>query len=257
MASSTRPRRSARRKIPDAAFGLKQYFDRSGRVSKTSDNDDATASLGDSEVLSVQHSVGDAIPAFAQPPEDGTHPPAVECHASSGTGEPPGPGPSSAGSSPNRVNSCDAAGVGAPPPSGAGADARQETGDVLQDEPPGAKAGEEAKDLPDEPRACATQSEAKARQAEVGAGPSSAENPSSGIEPRGDEVIGRYLRDVGEVGGGREVDGRHPGGGTVDLDSGHGRDAGRGEGAREACDAVEEGDELEIGHHHTSTGPPA
>jgi hypothetical protein len=82
--------------MPRAAVGLKKYFCRSGRVSKTSDNDDATASLGNSEVLSVQHSVGEAIPAFAQPPQDGTHPPAVECHASSDPRGDPSPDGSSA-----------------------------------------------------------------------------------------------------------------------------------------------------------------
>lgn len=171
---STRSRRSARRKIPDAAFGLKQYFRRSGAVSKMSDNDDTTASLGDSEVLSVQHSVGEAIPAFAQPPEDGTHPPAVECHApaapsSSGHSSVPSPF-ASAESSENNVN-WSAIRTIAGSPSGAGADARQEARDVLQDDPPGPKAEEEAKDLPDESRACAAQSEAKTRQGEIGAGP--------------------------------------------------------------------------------------
>jgi hypothetical protein len=90
--------------MPAAAFGLKQYLCRSGRVSKMSDNDDATPSLGNSEVLSVQHSVGEAIPAFAQPPEDGTHPPAVECHASSGAAQPSASYGSSAGSSSNSVD---------------------------------------------------------------------------------------------------------------------------------------------------------
>jgi hypothetical protein len=67
--------------MPVAALGLKQYFDRSGRVSKTSDNEDATAALGDSKELSVQHSVGEPIPALAQRPEDGTHCSPVGWHA--------------------------------------------------------------------------------------------------------------------------------------------------------------------------------
>ncbi len=37
-----------------------------------SDNVDATASLGASEELSVQNSVSDPIPAFSQPPEQGS-----------------------------------------------------------------------------------------------------------------------------------------------------------------------------------------
>ena len=72
--------------MPVAALGLKQYFDRSGRVSKTSDNEDATAPLGNSEVLSVQHSPGEPITAFPQRPEDGTHCSPVGRHAPSGAG---------------------------------------------------------------------------------------------------------------------------------------------------------------------------
>jgi len=42
-----------------------------------SDNDDSAASLGDSEVLSVQHAPGEAIPEFCQRPDDGTHVPSA------------------------------------------------------------------------------------------------------------------------------------------------------------------------------------
>jgi hypothetical protein len=38
-----------------------------------SDKEDATAALGNSEVLSVQHSVGVPIPEVSQRPDDGTH----------------------------------------------------------------------------------------------------------------------------------------------------------------------------------------
>jgi len=58
--------------MPVAAFGLKQYLDRSGRVSKTSGKEDATAPLGDSEELSIQNSPRHAVPEFIQVPEDGT-----------------------------------------------------------------------------------------------------------------------------------------------------------------------------------------
>lgn len=68
-----RPRFSARRRIPCAAFWLKKYFAGTGDVSKTSRNEDATATLGDSEVLRIQHSPSDAIPEVNQRPEDGTH----------------------------------------------------------------------------------------------------------------------------------------------------------------------------------------
>jgi hypothetical protein len=38
-----------------------------------SDKEDPAAALGNSEVLSVQNSVGDPIPEFPQRPDDGTH----------------------------------------------------------------------------------------------------------------------------------------------------------------------------------------
>src|SRR3546814_17647761 len=65
------PRFSARRRMPEQAFALKKY--RCGRspVSKISDNEDATAPLGNSEVLSVENAVGEPIPEFAQRPEEG------------------------------------------------------------------------------------------------------------------------------------------------------------------------------------------
>jgi hypothetical protein len=69
---SSRPRFAARRRIPRAALGLKKYLDRSGRVSKTSDKEDATAALGDSEPLSIQNSPRHAVPEVIQVPEDGT-----------------------------------------------------------------------------------------------------------------------------------------------------------------------------------------
>jgi hypothetical protein len=66
------PRLSARRRMPAHAFGLKK--NRGGTVcasSSTRDNEHTTASLGHSEVLSVQHSVGEPIPEFDQRPEEG------------------------------------------------------------------------------------------------------------------------------------------------------------------------------------------
>jgi len=78
---NSRPRRLARRKIPLAPLGLKQYFARCGPVSKTADNEHTVASLGYAEVLSVQHSVGPPIPALPQRPDDGTHSSPVGCHA--------------------------------------------------------------------------------------------------------------------------------------------------------------------------------
>jgi hypothetical protein len=67
---SARPRFAARRKIPAAALGLKQYLDRCGPVSKTSGKEDAAAPLGDSEPLSIQNSPRHAIPEVIQAGED-------------------------------------------------------------------------------------------------------------------------------------------------------------------------------------------
>jgi hypothetical protein len=66
------PRFSARRRIPAQAFALKKYRRGSSPVSKMSDNEHATAPLGNSEELSVKNPVGEPIPAFCQPPEEGS-----------------------------------------------------------------------------------------------------------------------------------------------------------------------------------------
>ena len=72
------PRFAARRSIPAQAFALKKYRRGTAPVSKMSDNEDATASLGHSEELSVQHSPGATIPELRQRPDDGAKiPPAV------------------------------------------------------------------------------------------------------------------------------------------------------------------------------------
>jgi hypothetical protein len=72
------PRLAARRSIPAQAFALKKYRCCTSPVSKMSDNEDATASLGHSEELSVQHSPGGTIPEFRQRPDDGAKvPPAI------------------------------------------------------------------------------------------------------------------------------------------------------------------------------------
>lgn len=52
--------------MPAAAFADSQYLRGTGCVSKTSDNEDATATLGDSEESRVQYSPGDAIPELPQ-----------------------------------------------------------------------------------------------------------------------------------------------------------------------------------------------
>ena len=60
------PRFPSLRSIPAQAVGLKKYRDGRPPVSKISDKEDSTATLGNSEELSVQDSVGKMIPAFSQ-----------------------------------------------------------------------------------------------------------------------------------------------------------------------------------------------
>jgi|SRR5882724_10956872 len=57
------PRFLALRKIPAAAFGLKKYLCGTW-LSKTSNNEHATATLGDSEKLAVKHAPANPIPAL-------------------------------------------------------------------------------------------------------------------------------------------------------------------------------------------------
>jgi hypothetical protein len=73
------PRLSARLNMPLQAFAESENLGGSGPVSKTSDNEDTPPTLRDgsgpsphSHVLSVQHSVREPIPEFAQRPEEGS-----------------------------------------------------------------------------------------------------------------------------------------------------------------------------------------
>jgi hypothetical protein len=63
---------SARRRMPRQAVPLKKYRCGTSPVSKMSDNEDATAPLGYSKVLSVKNSVGDPIPELPQESEKGS-----------------------------------------------------------------------------------------------------------------------------------------------------------------------------------------
>jgi hypothetical protein len=58
--------------MPAQARRLKKYCGGTTPISKISDNEHATPSLGHSEVLSVKHSVGEPIPEFPQPSKEGT-----------------------------------------------------------------------------------------------------------------------------------------------------------------------------------------
>ena len=68
---NVRPRLSARRRIPAQAAWLKKYLRGRSPVSNISDKHDSPAALWNSEVLSVQHSVGPPVPELPQPPEEG------------------------------------------------------------------------------------------------------------------------------------------------------------------------------------------
>src|SRR5690606_7734476 len=68
------PRLAARRIIPAHAYGLKEYLDATS-VSKTSDKEHATASLGNSEPLRIKHAP--------------SHIPAIRCRGPSETGPSP------------------------------------------------------------------------------------------------------------------------------------------------------------------------
>jgi hypothetical protein len=58
--------------MPAHARALKKNRCGTAPVSKISDNEHTTASLGHSEILSVQDSVSEPIPEFDQAPEYGT-----------------------------------------------------------------------------------------------------------------------------------------------------------------------------------------
>jgi hypothetical protein len=60
--------RSALLRIPVAAFGLKKYLRGGLCSSKSSDNEDSRATLGDAEVSTVKNSPCDAIPEVGQRP---------------------------------------------------------------------------------------------------------------------------------------------------------------------------------------------
>jgi hypothetical protein len=68
-AGKSRPRFSARRKIPEHALGLKENLGGT-RGSKIADKEHPTAPLGDSEPPRVQHSPPHAVPCVSQGSED-------------------------------------------------------------------------------------------------------------------------------------------------------------------------------------------
>lgn len=239
-----RPRRDARARIPRHAFGLKKYLGRcSPVVSKTSDNDDATASLGDSEVLSVQHSVCEPIPAFCQAPEDGTHDSAMPRDAFT----PAGATRDGVGVS-ETLSSKVAFDTGSV--TGAGAGRRQEARDVFEDDPSGAELTHDAVELPIEARPCAfTQAATSTCHGEVLAGESARENSASGVESKFTEGIACDLSYVVEdVCSGVAV-GEHAAGMPVDLREHRRVDPGTLERDIDAADARERRHVLQVVVH--------
>jgi hypothetical protein len=77
IGGSALPLRSALLNIPAHAVGLKKNLCGSAPVSKTRDKDDSTATLRDSEVLSVEHSVSEPVAELHQRPEEGTKVPST------------------------------------------------------------------------------------------------------------------------------------------------------------------------------------
>ena len=71
-AGNALPLFSARRRMPRQAVALKKNRGGTSPVSKISDNEHATAALWNSEVLSVENAVGEPIPEFCHPSEDGS-----------------------------------------------------------------------------------------------------------------------------------------------------------------------------------------
>jgi hypothetical protein len=69
VSGSSRPRFSARRKIPRHAFGLKKNFGGTW-ASKMPDNEHTAAALGDSEELCIQHAPRHTVPELIQRGED-------------------------------------------------------------------------------------------------------------------------------------------------------------------------------------------
>jgi hypothetical protein len=65
------PRFFARRNIPEQAFAVKKYRCGTSPI-RMSDNEHAAAALRDSEVASVQNTVGEPKPAFPHGPEEGS-----------------------------------------------------------------------------------------------------------------------------------------------------------------------------------------
>src|SRR3546814_13414364 len=58
--------------MPRRAVGRKKNRCGTSPASSICDNEQTAASLGHSKVLSVKHSVGEPIPEFDQPPEEGS-----------------------------------------------------------------------------------------------------------------------------------------------------------------------------------------
>jgi hypothetical protein len=75
---NSRPRFSARRKIPAAALGLKKYLGATVSSSTSAKDENAAPSLGHSEVSAVQDSPGEVVkPELGQRRENDTEIPST------------------------------------------------------------------------------------------------------------------------------------------------------------------------------------
>ena len=251
---STRPRRAARRRIPVAAFGVKQYFDRCGPVSKTSDKEHSLAPLGDGEESRVQHSPAKAIPELLQRPDDGTHCSPVDWHAATGAGTAGGvvlyaiqpdalPVPLFPSPASNSAAVCGAGVI-----TWARADRPQEPGDILKNEPPWAQFVGQPHDLPEQPRTCATQARAAASDREILAGPASGKDSSSWNKSRCPEIITGHLPHVIEQPCAGEMPGDYRAAIGVNLDCRGDFHARPFQRQAEALNAAEQGDRCQVAH---------
>lgn len=165
---NARPLRAARARIPAQARALKKY--RCGTLpgsTSTADNEHALASLGQSEVLSVQDSVGPPIPELAQPSEEGTKGSPLVC--------------------------------------------RQDTGDILPNDPAGSEPVSKAKKLERQLTTRVIQAASESGEREGLAGSAPDENIDSCFITRLD------LREVAEVRNTRPTLGKHAGRERGDL----------------------------------------
>ena len=212
--------------------------------SRTSANDEDTLpTLGHADVLRVQNSVGEPIPAVSQRPEDGTHGPPVLRDTPPPTAGTARDGVEFSGAS-NSEGACDAEAI-----TGARACRRQEARDVFEEHPGGRELTQDAVDLPEESgpfaviHPCAT-----AADGEVLARKSSGENSPLGYSTESSESVTGHLSHVVEDRNIGEVVGEDLPCSGVDLTERLRRNARPMHSHFHAADTGEQSNVVEIGH---------